>query len=74
MPRRFVGSRVFGASSGDRLFIERTGRQLVTVTYQPSESKLKETRKVTGPLKSIQKPSESCWNSVAETALCACTR
>lgn len=45
MPRRFVGSRVFGASSGDRLFIERTGRQLVTVTYQPSESKLKESRK-----------------------------
>lgn len=44
MPRRFVGSRVFGALSGDHLFIEVTAPDFVTVTYQPSRSKITESR------------------------------
>jgi len=49
MPRRFVGSRVFGASSGDRLFLDATAPNFVTVTYQPSPSKLKESKEYAAP-------------------------
>lgn len=40
MPRRRVGSRVFGAASGDRLFIETVENALATVMYLPSSDKL----------------------------------
>lgn len=40
MARRFVGSRVFGSSSDDQLFIEQLGSDLVAVYYQPSAEKL----------------------------------
>ncbi|HJX85572.1 MAG TPA: Shedu immune nuclease family protein [Candidatus Angelobacter sp.] len=41
MPRRLVGSRVFGGSSGDKLFLEKARPGLVVVIYQPSPAKLK---------------------------------
>jgi hypothetical protein len=49
MPRRFVGSRVFGASSGDRLFIRMDHPQLATVMYQPSQAKLKQSKAYAEP-------------------------
>lgn len=41
MPRRLVGSRVFGGSSGNKLFLEKARPDLLVVTYQPSPAKLK---------------------------------
>src|SRR4051812_514106 len=40
MARQFVGSRVFGSSSEDQLFVEQVGSGLVIVNYQPSPDKL----------------------------------
>jgi hypothetical protein len=40
MPRRLVGSRVFGSNSGDRLFIQTVENALATVMYLPSSDKL----------------------------------
>jgi Domain of unknown function (DUF4263) len=49
MPRTFVGSKVFGATSGDHLSLEVGASHLVTITYQPSQSKLKESKKYAAP-------------------------
>jgi len=49
MARRFVGSRVFGDSSEDRLFIGGSPPDVVTVTYQPSQSKLEESETYAPP-------------------------
>ncbi len=49
MARKFVGSRVFGTSSGDHLFIEKVSSTFATVFYQPSQSKLKESKLYTDP-------------------------
>src|SRR5712691_10003331 len=49
MPRKFVGSRVFGASSEDRLFLDASDPAFVTVTYQPSQSKLDESKTYAAP-------------------------
>ena len=49
MPRRFVGSRVFGASSGDRLFLEQSGKGQLTIFYQPSKKNLKESEEYADP-------------------------
>src|SRR5664280_588972 len=48
MPRRFVGSRVFGASSGDHLFIDVDEPDFVTVTYQHEKAKRK-LLEISGP-------------------------
>jgi hypothetical protein len=45
MPKKFVGSRVFGAESGDRLFLEKKTPDQLTVIYQPAEEKLSESEK-----------------------------
>ena len=45
MPKKFVGSRVFGADSGDRLYLERQSPEQLTVIYQPAENKLAESPK-----------------------------
>jgi hypothetical protein len=45
MPKKFVGSRVFGADSDDRLFIEKKQPRLAVVFYQPSADKLEESDK-----------------------------
>jgi hypothetical protein len=49
MARKFVGSRVFGASSEDRLFLEATGTNLLTVIYQPSADKLSTSQLFSAP-------------------------
>lgn len=49
MPRTFVGSRVFGASSEDQLFIRMDHPQLATVIYQPSQAKLEESETYAEP-------------------------
>lgn len=45
MPKKFVGSRVLGADSEDRLFIEKKQPRLAVVFYQPSADKLDESDK-----------------------------
>jgi len=45
MPKKFVGSRVFGADSGDRLFLQKKRPDQATVIYQPAEGKLSESEK-----------------------------
>ncbi len=40
---------MFGASSGDRLFLDVSVRNLVTVIYQPSQAKLKESKRYAAP-------------------------
>ena len=44
MPRRFVGSRVFGASSDDVLSIEHDAPNLATVIYEPSADKIEQSQ------------------------------
>ncbi len=41
MPRKSVGSRIYGGTSDDHLTIEETNPQLIEVYYEPSHEKLK---------------------------------
>jgi hypothetical protein len=45
MPKTFVGTRVFGADSSDRLSLQKKTPDKATVIYQPAESKLSESEK-----------------------------
>ena len=46
MPRRPVGSQVYGGTSDDHLTIEEISPQLIAVYYEPSPEKLKEAAEV----------------------------
>lgn len=46
MPRKPVGSRIYGGTSDDHLTIEEANPQLIEVYYEPSPEKLKEAAEV----------------------------
>jgi hypothetical protein len=53
MPRKPVGSRIYGGTSDDHLTIEETNPQLIEVYYEPSPEKLKLAAEVLDEIPSV---------------------
>jgi hypothetical protein len=53
MPRKPIGSRIYGGTSDDHLTIEETNPQLIEVYYEPSPEKLKLAAEVLDEIPSV---------------------